>query len=35
MEKMGKSSRVKVEKEFTYEKMVNGFNQAIKFLKIH
>ncbi len=35
VEKMGKSSRVKVEKEFTYEKMADGFNQAIKFLKIH
>ncbi|MGB9980642.1 glycosyltransferase family 4 protein [Methanobacterium sp.] len=34
MEKMGKNSRVKVEKEFTYEKMVNGFNQTIKFLRI-
>lgn len=34
IEKMGKNSRVKVEKEFTYEKMIDGFNQAVKFLKI-
>jgi glycosyltransferase involved in cell wall biosynthesis len=29
---MGKNSRIKIEKEFNYEKMVNSFNQAVKFL---
>ncbi len=30
--KMGKNSRIKIEKEFNYEKMVESFNQAVKFL---
>jgi glycosyltransferase involved in cell wall biosynthesis len=30
---MGKNSRIKVEKDFNYERMVDGFNQAIKSLK--
>lgn len=32
IKQMSKNSRMKVEKEFNYEKMVDSFNQAIKFL---